>query len=38
MLERLELSPAQHRELAAHAAAAVLHFSTAFGLPELERC
>jgi N,N'-diacetyllegionaminate synthase len=37
MLERLELSPAQHRELAAHCRSCGIAFlSTAFGLPELE--
>ena len=37
MLERLELSPAQHRELAAYCRRCGIAFlSTAFGLPELE--
>ena len=37
MLERLELSTAQHRELAAHCRSCGIAFlSTAFGLPELE--
>ena len=37
MLDRLELSPAQHRELAAHCRSCGIAFlSTAFGLPELE--
>ena len=37
MLELLELSPAQHRELAAHCRSCGIAFlSTAFGLPELE--
>jgi len=37
MLERLELSPAQHRELAAHCRSFGIAFlSTAFGLPQLE--
>jgi len=37
MLERLELSPVQHRELAAHCRSCGIAFlSTAFGLPELE--
>ncbi|UPM49286.1 N-acetylneuraminate synthase [Synechococcus sp. A10-1-5-1] len=37
MLERLELSPAQHRELAAYCRNCGISFlSTAFGIPELE--
>jgi len=37
MLERLELSPAQHREMAAYCRRCGIAFlSTAFGLPELE--
>lgn len=37
MLQRLELTPVQHRELAAHCRSCGIAFlSTAFGLPELE--